>query len=148
MLCLLYPCDTSHETGAEVCSSRSPYKEQTSIKVELLTWCHWTCTLQALVEAFYRRAALYTPEWNKEHTAGKMLVKLKKQICAWLYFTFLEIYYCDQYRHNFERSVWESHITHAKYLSKPLTRWFFLLRILSLWRHRILCPLWLLRKYL
>lgn len=41
--------------------------------------------------AFCRQAALYTPEWNKEQAAGKMLVKLKKQLCVWLYLTFLEV---------------------------------------------------------
>lgn len=41
--------------------------------------------------AFCRQAALYTPEWDKEHTADKSLVKVKRQICVWLYFTFLEV---------------------------------------------------------
>lgn len=41
--------------------------------------------------AFCLQAALHIPEWNKEHTADEKLLKLKKQVCVWLYFTFLEV---------------------------------------------------------
>lgn len=63
-----------------------------SIKAELLTGYHCKAhTSQALVAAFCMQAALYIPGWNKDHKAAKMLLKLKEQICVWLYFAFLAL---------------------------------------------------------
>lgn len=63
-----------------------------STKVELFTECHCKAhTSQALLAAFCIQAALYIPGWNKDHTAAKMLLKLKEQICVWLYFAFLAL---------------------------------------------------------
>lgn len=41
--------------------------------------------------AFCIQAALYIPGWNKDHTAAKMLLKLKERIRVWLCIAFLPL---------------------------------------------------------